>query len=207
MLSDIASGKIRGCGVLNGKVAPRFHGRYSRRRGRWELAALLSPGAILLAGRDHHDRSRRQAACHCAPVRRGANRQRRRRQGRRAHQQADRRHRRRHRLIEAVGIPATFELCTDIIAPGGIVANAEEFTASRSTFILERLWSPEHLDHHTACRHGLDPDAAQDGRLEAHRAETSDHTSFQARPDHARPTIPSYAPRRDRRAEGNDRGA
>jgi alcohol dehydrogenase len=26
--------------------------------------------------------------------------------------------------IEAVGIPATFELCTDIIAPGGIVANA-----------------------------------------------------------------------------------
>lgn len=42
--------------------------------------------------------------------------------------------------IEAVGIPATFELCTDIVAPGGIVANAGVHGV-KVDLHLERLWS------------------------------------------------------------------
>ena len=42
--------------------------------------------------------------------------------------------------IEAVGVPATFELCTDIIAPGGIVANAGVHGV-KVDLHLERLWS------------------------------------------------------------------
>jgi alcohol dehydrogenase len=42
--------------------------------------------------------------------------------------------------IEAVGIPETFELCTDIISPGGIVANAGVHGV-KVDLHLERLWS------------------------------------------------------------------
>src|ERR1019366_154017 len=42
--------------------------------------------------------------------------------------------------IEAVGIPATFELCTDIIAPGGHIANIGVHGKS-VTLHLETLWS------------------------------------------------------------------
>ena len=42
--------------------------------------------------------------------------------------------------IEAVGIPATFELCTDIISPGGVVANAGVHGV-KVDLHLERLWS------------------------------------------------------------------
>jgi alcohol dehydrogenase len=42
--------------------------------------------------------------------------------------------------IEAVGIPATFELCEDIIAPGGVIANIGVHGA-KVDLHLERLWS------------------------------------------------------------------
>jgi alcohol dehydrogenase len=42
--------------------------------------------------------------------------------------------------IEAVGIPATFELCTAIIAPGGTVANVGVHGA-KADLHLEKLWS------------------------------------------------------------------
>ncbi|OKO87679.1 alcohol dehydrogenase [Bradyrhizobium sp. NAS80.1] len=42
--------------------------------------------------------------------------------------------------IEAVGVPATFELCTDIISPGGIVANAGVHGV-KVDLHLELLWS------------------------------------------------------------------
>ncbi len=42
-------------------------------------------------------------------------------------------------VIEAVGIPATFELCADIVAPGGIIANIGVHGAPASLH-LERLW-------------------------------------------------------------------
>jgi len=42
--------------------------------------------------------------------------------------------------IEAVGIPATFELCEDIVAPGGTIANVGVHGAKVDLY-LERLWS------------------------------------------------------------------
>jgi alcohol dehydrogenase len=41
--------------------------------------------------------------------------------------------------IEAVGIPATFELCEEIIAPGGVIANIGVHGVPVSLH-LERLW-------------------------------------------------------------------
>jgi len=41
--------------------------------------------------------------------------------------------------IEAVGLPATFELCTNLIAPGGIVANVGVHGV-KVTLHLEQLW-------------------------------------------------------------------
>lgn len=42
--------------------------------------------------------------------------------------------------IEAVGIPATFELCEEIIAPGGVIANIGVH-GTRADLHLEKLWS------------------------------------------------------------------
>jgi alcohol dehydrogenase len=42
--------------------------------------------------------------------------------------------------IEAVGIPATFELCQSIVAPGGIIANVGVH-GTKVDLHLERLWS------------------------------------------------------------------
>ncbi len=42
--------------------------------------------------------------------------------------------------IEAVGIAATFELCADIVAPGGVVANIGVH-GGKADLHLERLWS------------------------------------------------------------------
>ena len=42
--------------------------------------------------------------------------------------------------IEAVGIPATFELCEDIVAPGGTIANVGVH-GCKVDLHLERLWS------------------------------------------------------------------
>ena len=41
--------------------------------------------------------------------------------------------------IEAVGIPATFELCEDIVAPGGVIANIGVHGVPVALH-LERLW-------------------------------------------------------------------
>ncbi len=42
--------------------------------------------------------------------------------------------------IEAVGVPATFELCTEIVAPGGVVANVGVH-GKKVDLHLETLWS------------------------------------------------------------------
>jgi len=42
--------------------------------------------------------------------------------------------------IEAVGVPATFILCEDIVAPGGVIANIGVH-GSKVDLHLERLWS------------------------------------------------------------------
>jgi len=41
--------------------------------------------------------------------------------------------------IEAVGIPATFELCEQIVAPGGVIANIGVH-GTQVALHLERLW-------------------------------------------------------------------
>lgn len=42
--------------------------------------------------------------------------------------------------IEAVGIPATFELCQDLVAPGGVIANIGVH-GKKADLHLERLWA------------------------------------------------------------------
>lgn len=42
--------------------------------------------------------------------------------------------------IEAVGVPATFELCEEIVAPGGVIANIGVH-GQKVELHLERLWS------------------------------------------------------------------
>jgi len=42
--------------------------------------------------------------------------------------------------IEAVGVPATFELCEDLVAPGGIIANIGVH-GHKADLHLERLWA------------------------------------------------------------------
>ncbi len=43
-------------------------------------------------------------------------------------------------VIEAVGLPATFELCQDLVAPGGIIANVGVH-GHKADLHLERLWA------------------------------------------------------------------
>ncbi len=42
--------------------------------------------------------------------------------------------------IEAVGVPATFQLCQDLVAPGGVIANIGVH-GQKADLHLERLWS------------------------------------------------------------------
>jgi alcohol dehydrogenase len=42
--------------------------------------------------------------------------------------------------VEAVGVPATFELCQDLVAPGGVIANIGVHGV-KADLHLERLWS------------------------------------------------------------------
>ncbi|MDE1147234.1 MAG: zinc-dependent alcohol dehydrogenase family protein [Azospirillaceae bacterium] len=43
-------------------------------------------------------------------------------------------------VIEAVGIPATFELCQDLVAPGGVIANVGVH-GHKADLHLDRLWA------------------------------------------------------------------
>jgi alcohol dehydrogenase len=43
-------------------------------------------------------------------------------------------------VIEAVGVPATFELCQELVAPGGVIANIGVH-GIKADLHLERLWS------------------------------------------------------------------
>ena len=49
--------------------------------------------------------------------------------------------------IEAVGVPATFELCQAIIAPGGTIANIGVHGA-KVDLHLEKLWGSQHHHHY-----------------------------------------------------------
>ena len=58
--------------------------------------------------------------------------------------------------IEAVGIPATFELCEKIVAPGGHIANIGVHGKKVGSPSGKPL-GPQHLHHHAVGRYGDDP--------------------------------------------------
>ena len=136
MLSDILPTGFE-CGVLNGKVQPGASVAIVG-SGPIGLAALLtaqfySPAITIMIDIDDHrlETARRFGATHIInstrddPVtkvraitdQRGVN-----------------------TAIEAVGIPATFELCQDLVAAGGIIANVGVH-GQKADLHLERLWS------------------------------------------------------------------
>ena len=79
--------------------------------------------------------------------------------------------------IEAVGIPATFDVCQDIVAAGGHVANVGVHGKSVSAQAREAL-DPQRHDHDGARRHQHDADAPQDrGRGPARSRGSSSPTS------------------------------
>ena len=136
MLSDILPTGFE-CGVLNGKVQPGSHGG-DRRRGP-DRARRAAHRAVLFAGADRHDRPRREPARSRAHVRRE----------RRASISRARRPVAEIMTltdgagvdcaIEAVGVPATFELCQAIVAAGGTIANVGVHGV-KADLHLETLW-------------------------------------------------------------------
>ncbi|AOK63563.1 zinc-dependent alcohol dehydrogenase family protein [Burkholderia ubonensis] len=135
MLSDILPTGFE-CGVLNGKVQPGCSVAIVG-AGPIGLAALLtaqfySPGRIIMIDPDRNrlDVARRFGATDCVD-------------GRAGDTVAEV-----MKLtegvgvdcaIEAVGIPATFEMCTSIVAPGGVVANVGVHGV-KVDLHLEKLW-------------------------------------------------------------------
>ena len=136
MLSDILPTGFE-CGVLNGKVAPGIDGGdrglgSDRTRG-------IAHRSVLFARRDHRDRCRRQPTCAGKEIWRNADDQQFGRKGSRRGE-GDDGGRGVDTAIEAVGIPATFELCEKIIAPGGTLANIGVH-GKKVDLHLEWLWS------------------------------------------------------------------
>ena len=76
--------------------------------------------------------------------------------------------------IEAVGVPETFELCTDVVRAGGHVANVGVH-GKPATLHLERLWIKDVDDHDGARRHVHDAAAdAADRRRKARSLRVRD---------------------------------
>ena len=100
--------------------------------------------------------------------------------------------------IEAVGIPATFEMCEKIVAPGGTHRQYRR-ARTESGSPPGMPVGPQHFHHHTVGRHRHHTDAVQDRRLSQDRPKTSDYPSLQARPNPRR--------LRDLRKRGQDKSA
>ena len=136
MLSDILPTGFE-CGVLNGKVAPGSAVAIVG-SGPIGLAALLtaqfySPAAIIMVDLDDNRLkvARRFGATHTINSA----------EGNAVEKIMDLTGGRGvDTAIEAVGVPATFVLCEDIIAPGGVIANVGVH-GTKVDLHLERLWS------------------------------------------------------------------
>jgi len=136
MLSDILPTGFE-CGVLNGKVQPGGSVAIVG-AGPIGLAALLtaqfySPAEIIMIDIDDNRlaTAMRFGATHA--INSGAEDATAALQRLTAGRGAD-------TVIEAVGIPATFELCQELLAPGGIIANIGVH-GIKADLHLERLWS------------------------------------------------------------------
>jgi alcohol dehydrogenase len=136
MLSDILPTGFE-CGVLNGKVAPGSSVAIVG-AGPIGLAALLtaqfySPAEIIVIDLDDNrlEFARRFGATRT--INSGDGKTAEKVKAMTAGQGVD-------AAIEAVGVPATFLLCQDLIAPGGIIANAGVH-GTKVDLHLETLWS------------------------------------------------------------------
>lgn len=94
-------------------------------------------------------------------------------------------------VIEAVGVPAAFELCQDLVAFGGNIANVGVHGAPCQLHI-EKLWGynigkrrplPDEMrtdrgfsHHHGFCQHDLDGDTVKDVRSRHTEPETANHS-------------------------------
>ena len=136
MLSDILPTGFE-CGVLNGKVAPGSSVAIVG-AGPIGLATLLtaqfySPAELIMIDLDANrlDVARRFGATHTINSSEGKVVE---------TVMALTEGRGVDTAIEAVGIPATFELCQELVAPGGVIANIGVH-GSKADLHLERLWS------------------------------------------------------------------
>lgn len=135
MLSDILPTGFE-CGVLNGKVQPGASVAIVG-SGPIGLAALMTaqfyaPAALIVIDPDRNrlELARRFGATHVlAPD-----------AGTAAHVRELTEGRGADTVIEAVGVPASFELCQDLVAPGGTIANVGVH-GTKVDLHLERLWS------------------------------------------------------------------
>jgi alcohol dehydrogenase len=135
MLSDILPTGFE-CGVLNGKVQPGCSVAIVG-AGPIGLAALMTaqffaPATIIVIDPDRHrlEIARRFGATHVlAPDAGTAEQVLALTEGRGA-----------DAVIEAVGVPASFELCEELVAPGGTIANVGVH-GTKVDLHLERLWS------------------------------------------------------------------
>jgi alcohol dehydrogenase len=136
MLSDILPTGFE-CGVLNGKVAPGGSVAIVG-AGPIGLACLLtarfySPAQVIMIDLDDHRLAvaRRFGATHSINSLTGDVA---------ATIKALTEGRGVDTAVEAVGIPATFELCQELVAPGGVIANIGVHGV-KADIHLERLWS------------------------------------------------------------------
>ncbi|HWM48735.1 MAG TPA: zinc-dependent alcohol dehydrogenase family protein [Xanthobacteraceae bacterium] len=136
MLSDILPTGFE-CGVLNGKIAPGSSVAIVG-AGPIGLAALLtarfySPAEIIMIDLDNNrlDAARRLGATHTVNSGDGAAA---------AKVKAIVDGPGVDTAIEAVGVPATFVLCQELVAPGGVIANVGVH-GSKVDLHLESLWS------------------------------------------------------------------
>jgi len=157
MLSDILPTGFE-CGVLNGKVQPGATVAIVG-SGPIGLAALLtaqfySPAEIIMIDLDDNrlDVARRFGATQTINSKDGKSAEK---------VMALTSGRGVDTAIEAVGVPASFLLCEELVAPGGIIANIGVH-GSKVDLHLERLWSQNIRDYDAACGHRHHADAAEE---------------------------------------------
>ncbi len=90
-------------------------------------------------------------------------------------------------------MPATFELCEEIVAPGGIIANVGVH-GHKVDLHLETLWSKNISITTRLVDTVTTPMLLKDGAVEETRSDPADHASVQPRTTSSTPTTRSAAP-------------
>ena len=80
--------------------------------------------------------------------------------------------------IEAVGVPASFATCDDIVAPRHYRQHERSWCQGGSP--LEAIVGAEHHDHRPTGRHGEYVYASEDGVSQENRSEHAQHAPLQA---------------------------